>query len=452
MKKILLITATLLSSTVLLAQFGTRQVIDDDAQSITMVRAGDLDGDNDLDLAACLFDTVVWYENLDGEGNYGSPTVLITGLIQSFSLHLADLDGDDDLDIAYTSFDHGWVRWLENLDGQGDFSSPRVIGDVFGANDVITADLDGDLDQDAVVNGAGSNELFWYENTDGLGNFGTAQLITSTATNARSVFAADLDGDTDLDIVSSDSGDYTVTWFENLDGNGAFSSEKVIAGTASGVAEIFIADLDGDLDMDVVTATNGDDRIAWHENLDGLGNFGPQQIITNSADFAISVYAVDLDNDNDVDVISASAEDGKIAWYENLDGTGNFGSQQVLENEANGTRSVIAADLDGDNDQDVVGTLRIDDKLTWYKNSTIAGIEDQNALQVELVPNPVKDVLHIKSKEPITELTVYDVLGRSILKKHGNVDQLNVSNLPSGLLFVKLESLDGFAIRKVVKE
>ncbi|MBX2828803.1 MAG: T9SS type A sorting domain-containing protein [Flavobacteriaceae bacterium] len=452
MKKILLITTTLLSSTVILAQFGTRQVIDDDAQSITMVRAGDLDGDDDLDLAACLFDTVVWYENLDGQGNYGTPTTLVTGLTQIFSLTLADLDGDLDLDIAYNSFDHGWVRWIENLDGQGDFSTPHVIGEVFGANDIVTADLDGDLDQDAIVNGVGNNELFWFENLDGLGSFGSAQLITNTATNARSIFVADLDGDDDLDIVSSDSGDYTVTWFENVDGNGTFGSERIIAGSALGVAEIFVADLNGDLDMDVVTVTNGDDRVAWHENLDGLGNFGPQQVITNSADFAISVYAVDLDNDNDVDVISASAEDGKIAWYENLDGNGNFGFQQVLENEANGSRSVIAADLDGDNDQDVVGTLRIDDKLTWYKNSTIAGLEDYNILQVELVPNPVKDVLYIQSQIPITRVIVYDVLGKPILKKQGNTNQLIVSNLPNGLLFIKLESQNGFAIKKLVKE
>ena len=40
-------------------------------------------------------------------------------------------------------------------------------------------------------------------------------------------------------------------------------------------------------------------------------------VISSSADAAISVYAVDIDNDGDMDVLSASYADDKIAWYEN---------------------------------------------------------------------------------------------------------------------------------------
>ena len=40
--------------------------------------------------------------------------------------------------------------------------------------------------------------------------------------------------------------------------------------------------------------------------------------ITTSASGAYSVYAVDIDGDGDIDVLSASRDDDKIAWYENL--------------------------------------------------------------------------------------------------------------------------------------
>jgi hypothetical protein len=70
-----------------------------------------------------------------------------------------------------------------------------------------------------------------------------------------------------------------------------------------------------------------DDKIAWYQN-DGAGNFSIQQIITTNANSAWSVYATDLDNDGDADVLSASYYDNKIAWYQN-DGTGNFGTQQI---------------------------------------------------------------------------------------------------------------------------
>ena len=48
--------------------------------------------------------------------------------------------------------------------------------------------------------------------------------------------------------------------------------------------------------------------------------FGPQQVITTNADGAWSTYATDLDGDGDVDVISASETDDKVAWYANLGG------------------------------------------------------------------------------------------------------------------------------------
>ena len=51
-------------------------------------------------------------------------------------------------------------------------------------------------------------------------------------------------------------------------------------------------------------------------------------MVTTSADWAESVHAADLDGDGDLDLMSASRNDNKIAWYENQGG-GAFGPQQV---------------------------------------------------------------------------------------------------------------------------
>ena len=56
--------------------------------------------------------------------------------------------------------------------------------------------------------------------------------------------------------------------------------------------------------------------------------FGAQQVITTQAVFPHGVQAADLDGDGDNDVLSASM-DNKVAWYENLGG-GSFGGQQQL--------------------------------------------------------------------------------------------------------------------------
>ena len=86
------------------------------------------------------------------------------------------------------------------------------------------------------------------------------------------------------------------------------------------------------------------------------------------------MYATDLDGDDDVDVLSASYDDGKIAWYENTDGRGTFGLQQVITTQAAGAQSVYAADLDGDGDMDVLSASRVDDKIAWYENTDGRGL------------------------------------------------------------------------------
>ena len=73
--------------------------------------------------------------------------------------------------------------------------------------------------------------------------------------------------------------------------------------------------MDGDGDMDVLSASGIDDKISWYEN-DGSESF-TEHAITTSADNAISVYAADVDGDGDMDVLSASYGDDTIAWYEN---------------------------------------------------------------------------------------------------------------------------------------
>jgi hypothetical protein len=72
-----------------------------------------------------------------------------------------------------------------------------------------------------------------------------------------------------------------------------------------------------DGDMDVLSASYADNKIAWYKNTDGDGTFGAQQVISTAALGAISVYATDIDGDGDMDVLSASFTDDKIAWYKN---------------------------------------------------------------------------------------------------------------------------------------
>ncbi|MHC4844867.1 MAG: FG-GAP repeat domain-containing protein [Planctomycetota bacterium] len=193
--------------------------------------------------------------------------------------------------------------------------------------------------------------------------------VEQAADGVAEVHAADLDGDGDLDLLWAAFANDTVAWHENLDGLGTFGPAQPITTNTNGVASAVAADLDGDLDLDVVTGSFGDDTVGWHENLDGLGSFGPRQVITTLTDSPWQVIAADVDGDLDNDVLSASIGDDVYAWYENTDGLGTFGPQQVIETQTNGPWAIVAADLDGDLDQDVISVSRLDDKIAWFRNT-----------------------------------------------------------------------------------
>ena len=77
---------------------------------------------------------------------------------------------------------------------------------------------------------------------------------------------------------------------------------------------VHAADMDGDGDMDIITSSGSQNILSWYENLDGKGAFATKRIITEQAETPYSLYAADIDNNGTMDVLSASGLDDKIAW------------------------------------------------------------------------------------------------------------------------------------------
>lgn len=97
-----------------------------------------------------------------------------------------------------------------------------------------------------------------------------------------------------------------------------------------------------------------------------VAQYGPQQIISTTADGANSSIPYDVDGDGFVDIISASAIDKKIAWYKNIDGQGSFGSEQIISMETTAV-NLEMHDVDGDGLDDLVFYNWLN-KIIWLKN------------------------------------------------------------------------------------
>jgi len=453
MKSFVLIFISIIVYANVNSQFGAQQIISTNAQIARSVFAADLDGDGDIDVLSSSQqdDKIAWYENTDGLGSFGTEQIISTNSLAARNVFASDLDGDNDTDVLSTSFFD--LFWFKNTDGLGSFSTEQTItSDVIEPRSVITSDLDGDLDMDIISASLSDDKIAWYENMDGLGSFGAQKIISTSTDGPNSIFATDIDGDGDMDIISASINDDKIAWYENTDGLGGFGTQQIITTNFDQAFSVYAIDIDGDLDKDVVAASNGDDKIAWYENMDGLGTFGPEKIISTDADQARSVFASDIDGDGDMDVLSASRSDDKIAWYENMDGHGSFGTQQIISDLADGAQWVIAADLDGDKDMDVLSASEFDNKIAWYENLSTVSVNENTFMGFSVYPIPTTGILNIKSKEKITHIEIFNRFGQIILNSSLK-NKIDISELNPGLYFIKINDENrNSGINKIIKK
>jgi hypothetical protein len=332
-------------------------LVDDDFKGGKSIVVIDLDGDEDLDLVGSKtvgsdWD-VAWWEN-DGSQSFTRHTI-DEDFSSVYSIFAADIDGDTKPDVLGASSFYDQVVWWQN-DGSGGLTK-RIIDDNYDnmVYSIIAIDLDQDTDMDIL---AGSShwesyhpDISWWEN-DGEENF-TRHDVTTAFERTYSVFIVDLDGDTDLDILAGAHKDDDVSWWEN-DGDENFT-EHSIDSNFDGPHSIYTADLDGDHDLDVLAAGwGGECAIAWWQN-DGSENFYKNVLYTHddvNNCMPNSILASDLDDDGDQDVISLLYDNEDIAWWEN-DGLGNF-TPRTLAFDVDSISELRTIDLDRDDDLDII--------------------------------------------------------------------------------------------------
>ncbi len=175
-----------------------------------------------------------------------------------------------------------------------------------------------------------------------------------------------------------------------------------------------------------------------------------------TANYAYSVYAADIDNDSDIDVLSASRDDNTIAWYEN-DGNENF-TTHIISTGAVKAISVFAGDVDGDSDIDILSASALDSEINWYENLSIVSVvsisnEVPNEFSLsQNYPNPFNPsttITYSIPKESIVTIKIFNAIGEEIaalvneFKQVGNYETtFNASSLPSGIYLYRMQAGD----------
>jgi len=107
----------------------------------------------------------------------------------------------------------------------------------------VDVDLDGDIDILACTRFG--SRVSWWENLDGAGLEWEEQSVIDYFYDVFSTYAADMDGDGDLDFIASSGWWSQIRWLENLNGEGTLLAEHFVDDD-SHVYYTHVADIDGE--------------------------------------------------------------------------------------------------------------------------------------------------------------------------------------------------------------
>lgn len=165
-----------------------------------------------------------------------------------------------------------------------------------------------------------------------------------------------------------------------LDAQISFSSKKTIF-TVTGnnyTSSLYASDIDNDDDIDILSVFKDYDAILLHDN--NNNSFTTQDI--SNMQYLSSINALDIDKDGDIDLLTSSDLDKGITWYEN-DGENNFTKHTIISNNSASYVSVKACDIDNDNDIDVIAsTIDGNKKISLFENNG-----SQTFTEHELMPD-----------------------------------------------------------------
>ena len=293
-----------------------------------------------------------------GDGTFGDAVDLDAGT-SPVSGAIGDWNRDDVPDLAVLDNSGGGHLHIFLGDGSGAFG-PVHSYPVGTARSLVAADIDHDGDLDLILANPNTSAIEIVRG-GGDGTFGPPLSIPAGPA-AGAVVAPDLNGDGAPDVVVANAGDFSISVYLN-DGNGTFGPriDYPIGSYSYGVAS---ADIDENGTMDVVVTLSGTSSFLVLPG-DNTGGFGaPKEFSTGYSPRQVAV--ADWNGDGHLDIATANLGDDTVTMVLG-DGTGSFGSRVDISS-ADGPYGIVTGDFDDDLRPDFAITNYYAGAITTYLN------------------------------------------------------------------------------------
>ncbi len=320
--------------------------ISDQVDYICSIKTADLNNDGYDDIIALSKNDnkLSWFQN-DKNGNFSEQIIISDNVNYGYAIDIADFNNDNQIDIVCSA--KGGNQILLFFNNNSNFTLYYTIPDETSAPQGITANdfnNDGLIDFAAALSENDPDEVVWYQN--GNANF-FAHIINYNHT-VKTICPYDINNDGNIDIFyANETGVY---FLKNL-GNGNFDNEITISEISDNISCLKLADLDNDSDADIIVADAMGDHIFWQENTDGLGNFASPTTIDANSNGPIDLCLSDFDNDGDIDFVASLVNENKIAIFKN---NGNASFSKTIITDTIGQARIGLSDVNNDNFQDII--------------------------------------------------------------------------------------------------